>query len=379
VSSHEAGGSAALALTAEDLRGQRVRAQRLHAGRPPASVASVVHDVFALQAQDDTAVTLGIWTRSDGLTIADVTRARERDRSVVRLWCLRGTLHLIAAEDVRWLLDLLRPVFVNANRTRRAELGLDDDATTRSVRAVVDMLGTEGCLTRGEIADRLAGLGIASAGQATVHVIWRAALDGLVCYGPDRHGEAAFVRLDDWVPPAPGRDRDDSLAELARRYLQAYGPATPQDLAVWSGLSLTESRRAWSHLGNQAVPVPTVAGSMWLSSAQTEWWFGDHHPPDLVMRLLPAFDGLWLGYRDRDILLPPEYRRRVYPGGGVIRPSVLLDGQAAGTWTRRTHAQSMDLVLDFFDDRGAQVHAELREVAADLGRFLGQSVRLAGA
>ena len=182
-------GPATQVLTADALRTLRLRAQRLDCHRPSAGVAGVVRDVFALQAQDATAATLGIWSRSDGLSVGDVTRARERDRSVVRVWCLRGTLHLVATEDVRWLLDLLRPGLVNANRTRRAELGLDDDATARGVRAVLRMLSSEGCLTRREIADGLARLGIPSAGQATIHILWRAALDGLVCYGPDRHGE----------------------------------------------------------------------------------------------------------------------------------------------------------------------------------------------
>jgi Winged helix DNA-binding domain len=362
------------------MRGLRVRAQRLDSSRPPADVEGVVRDVFALQAQDDAAATLGIWTRGDGLTIADVVQAREGDRSVVRLWCLRGTLHLVVAEDVRWLLDLLRPVFVNANRTRRAELGLDDDATARGVRAVQEMLGTAGCLSRAEIAEGLARRGIPSAGQATVHVIWRAALDGLVCYGPDRNGDASFVLLDDWVPPAAKRDRDASLAELARRHLQAYGPAKPEDLAGWSGLSLADARRGWGLLGDQAVPVPTLAGPMWLLSSRTGWLHKTHLPdPDPVVRLLPAFDGLWLGwYGDRDTMLPPQFRSRVYPGGGVIRPSVMVDGQAAGTWTRRTRGQTLDVVVDLFDDAGAEALNSLRAAATDLGRFLRQPVRLVG-
>ena len=364
-------------LSQADMRGLRVRAQRLDSSRPPADVEGVVRDVFALQAQDDAAATLGIWTRGDGLTIADVVQAREGDRSVVRLWCLRGTLHLVVAEDVRWLLDLLRPVFANANRTRRAELGLDDDATARGVRAVQEMLGTAGCLSRAEIAEGLAWRGIPSAGQATVHVIWRAALDGLVCYGPDRNGDASIVLLDDWVPPAAKRDRDASLAELARRHLQAYGPAKPEDLAGWSGLSLADARRGWSFLRDQAVEVVTLAGPMWLLSSRSEPL--DAHDPDPVVRLLPAFDGLWLGgYGDRDTMLPPQFRSRVYPGGGVIRPSVLLHSQAAGTWTRRKHGQTLEVVVDLFDDAGAEVLGSLRTAAADLGRFLGQTVRLVG-
>ena len=121
------------------------------------------------------------------------------------------------------------------------------------------MLGTEGCLSRPEIAERLARLGIPSAGQATVHVIWRAALDGLVCYGPDRNGEATFVLLDEWVPPARQRDRDDALAELARR-LQAYGPAQPADLAAWSGLSLADARRASDISSRNPVSRPWLLG-----------------------------------------------------------------------------------------------------------------------
>lgn len=337
-----------------------------------------MRDVFALQAQDDPAATLGIWTRGDGLTAANVTDARARDRSIVRLWCLRGTLHLIAAPDARWLLDLLRPGLVNANRTRRATLGLDDDATRRGVRAVVAMLGSDGCLTRAEIAERLARLDVPSHGQATFHVLWRAALDGLVCYGPDRNGEGSFVLLDDWVAPAPRRDRDAALAELARRFLQAYGPARSEDLAVWSGLSLADARRGWGQLGREAAEVETVAGPMWLLSARLAWL--EELDPGFdaaVARLLPAFDGLWLGYRDRDILLPPRYRPRVYPGGGVIRPSVLLDRQAAGTWTRRRRGQAMDVVLDLFDPASsAAALGPLRAAAADLERFLGQPVRL---
>jgi hypothetical protein len=350
-----------------------LRAQRLDSVRPPADVHGVVRDVFALQAQDEAAANLGIWTRGDSLTSAEVTRAREQDRSIVRLWCLRGTLHLVAAEDVRWLLDLLRPLFVNANRTRRAELGLDDETTARGVRAVVQLLGAAGCLTRAEIAERLAGLGIPSAGQATIHIIWRAALDGRVCYGPARKGEAAFVLLDDWVAPAGRHEREEGLAELARRYLHAYGPATPEDLAAWSGLSLADARRGWRQLGDGLVSIPSVAGPMWLPACAE----APHDAASSAVRLLPAFDGLWLGYRERDLLLPGSSRGRVYPGGGVIRPAILIDGEPVGTWTRRKRGQAVDVALDPFENHSAaHVREQLRPVATDLGRFLGQPVNL---
>jgi hypothetical protein len=340
--------------------------------RERASVQLVVADVFALQAQDDFAATLGIWARSDGLTLADVAKAREVDRSVVRVWCLRGTLHVVSAADVRWLLDLLRPTFLKANRARRQQLGLDDAATTRGVKAVVDMLAY-GPRTRAEIAEGLAGKGIASRGQATIHVLWRAALDGLVCYGPDRDGSETFVLLDDWLKPVPARDRTTNLTQLVQRYLQAYGPARPEDFAAWSGLGLTDARRGWSQLGAAAMEVGTPSGRMWLPASTKSIAAGK----SVAVRLLPAFDGLWLGYRDGFAALSPAQRKQIYPGGGVIRPSVLVDGQPAGTWARRARGKDVEVTVDLFTALSPDAHIGLDAAVADLGRFLGRPVRLA--
>jgi hypothetical protein len=358
-----------LHLGFEEVRQLRARAQRL--GRERGSVQQVVADVFALQAQDDIAATLGIWARSDGLTLADVAQARAVDRSVVRIWCLRGTLHLVSAADIRWLLDLLRPSFVKANRTRRLQLGLDDDATARGVQAVVAMLADGPC-TRAEIADSLAHKGIPSKGQATIHVLWRAALDGLVCYGPSLCNVETFVLLDDWVKPAPHRDRDAALADLAHRYLRAYGPARPEDFAAWSGLPVGEARRGWSQLGKAAMEVDTPSGTMWLP-ASAQRGQATRGP---TVRLLPAFDGLWLGYRDGFATLAPAQRKQIYPGGGVIRPSVLVDGQPAGTWTRRATARGIEVTVDLFTPLSPEAHISLNAAVTDLGRFLGQPARL---
>src|SRR3954469_21362285 len=119
---------------------QRAAAQWLDTPRREVSTADVVAHLVAVQAQDRPAATFGIAVRADGLTARQVDRARNTERSIVRLWCLRGTLHIVAAEDVHWLLDLLRPRLADANRRRRAELGLDDAVTERGVRIVAESL-----------------------------------------------------------------------------------------------------------------------------------------------------------------------------------------------------------------------------------------------
>jgi DNA glycosylase AlkZ-like len=145
----------------------------------------------------------------------------------------------------------------------------------------------EGPLTRAQIAERLRRNDIAAEGQATIHLIWRAAIDGLVCYGPEHVGDETFVALDDWLPQNKRIRPADPVLELARRYLAAYGPATREDFVVWSGLARRDVSRAWSALRTESTPVSTPYGEMLFSRQHAT-------PAPAVARLLPSFDGLWV-------------------------------------------------------------------------------------
>jgi hypothetical protein len=342
-------------MTAAQIQAVRARTQRLDSSRAAASAWAVVSHVVALQAQDVPAATLGVGVRADALTASDVDRARNVERSIVRTWCLRGTLHLVAAEDVRWLLEVVRPVLVAANRTRRHGLGLTDEDTARGVALIQHFLA-EGPRTRSEIAAHLADHGVASEGQATIHVIWRAAVDGLVCYGPERagDGESTFVLLDDWVPVCPAPP--DPVGLLARRYQAAYGPASAEDFAAWSGLGRRVIDRAWSEAAGASDPREPPALGV-----------------DRRVRLLPAFDAVWLAYRDHAALVAPEFQKRLFPGGGVLRPIVFRGGRAVGTWSRRTTRRGVDVRVDLFERVELP---ELETAVAELGRFLELPARL---
>src|SRR5712691_9968341 len=182
----------------------RARAQRLTrdaaAGAPP---ATILHEVCGLQAQLGSAATLGMRVRSAGLDAGKVKRALNDERSIARTWLMRGTLHVVAAEDVRWLLQLLGPVFARAGASRHAQLGLDDDLKARGVAAIEKILTEGGPMTRYELVDRLRSqrVGLDPKSQAPIHLIGLAALQGILCLGPDRKdGGSSYVLLDDWVP-----------------------------------------------------------------------------------------------------------------------------------------------------------------------------------
>src|SRR5262249_39911077 len=154
-------------------------------------------------------------------------------------------------------------------------------------------------------------------------------------------GEETFVALDDWVPLHMHTSPSDPVLEIARRYLAAYGPATDDDFDAWSGLSRRDVRRAWSALRGEASTVRTPYGEMLLS--------GRHATPGhSVVRLLPSFDGVWVGYGNHEVFLEREYHRRVFPGGGIIRPVVFAHSHIAGVWTRRAVRQRIDVSVDLF-------------------------------
>jgi hypothetical protein len=352
-----------MTLEGDQVRAIRLAGQRLDTRRGRQSASDLVKHLVTVQAQDMAAAALGVAVRADDLSIAAVEDARHLERSIVRLWCLRGTLHLVAAEDVHWLLELIRPRLATANRRRRLELGLNEADTERGVRIIAQSLADHGPLTRAQIAESLRRSGIASEGQATIHLIWRAAVDGLVCYGPDQLGQETFVALDDWVASTLRRTTPpDPALELARRYLAAYGPATAADFGAWSGLPSRDAHRAWTALGSEANSVRTAYGEMLLSREHAA-------PGEGVVRLLPGFDAIWIAYRDHEVFLGPEHQRRVFPGGGIIRPLVLADSRIIGTWTRRTATRRVGISVDLFE---ALDDNALQSAVAEYGRIAGQ-------
>jgi len=150
----------------------------------------------------------------------------------------------------------------NAHRRLKVE-GVPPDQAAKAVRLIARTLEREGPLLRSEIAERLRRESIRIEGQAIAHLVWLAAAEGLICYGPDRDGEQCFVLVRDWVGKPRPIERDAALTELAVRYLTAHAPALPADLAFWSGIRLTDANRAWKAIQDRLLAVETKRGTRW--------------------------------------------------------------------------------------------------------------------
>jgi hypothetical protein len=258
---------------------------------------------------------------------------------------MRGTLHLVPSEDAAWLVDLLGPLGITGSLRRLQQLGVPEEAVPGAIELIRDTLAEHGPLTRAELMEPLSRAGITTDGQAAAHLPALAALQGFVCNGPMRGGKPTYVLRDDWL----GRDlprlpREQAVAELVRRYVRAFGPAEPEDFASWSGLPLRDARAGWEVIAGDRAAEPARA------------------PRRPVTRLLPAFDTYLLGYRTRAFCVPAEHAREVWPGGGIVRPTVVVDGRGVGTW-RRTGTK---VDIEPFDGEAFDATDEI----ADVQRFL---------
>ncbi|MFJ5546138.1 winged helix DNA-binding domain-containing protein [Streptomyces sp. NPDC093225] len=338
-------------LDHESVRQLRACAQALACGAREASAEAVVRRVFAVQAQDATAADLGIRARGLNITAGAIRAAYQDERSIVRNWYMRGTLHTIPSDDARWVLHLLAPRILATTSRRYQQLVLGEGLRQRADHLIRRVLAAHGPLTRPELTEHLATLGIPPDGQAPFHLIRHAALTGTLCHGPQRAGEATYVLLDDWLPTT-GRFRwegDAALAELARRYLAAHAPATLEDFGAWSGLPVTWARRAWKLLAERG--AITEYGALTMLAGRVKELPASSDTPDV--RMLPAYDNYLIGYCTREVSVPALHQARVWPGGGLIRPTVIANGLAIATWTRGSGSRSIQ--VDAFEPVPPQI------------------------
>jgi hypothetical protein len=311
----------------DDVR--RLRSVAQHLDRPRhRSAAQLVRYLGGVQAQVLSAAGLALHARTDGLTSASVDRARLRDRSIVLTWTMRGTLHLIAAEDHGWLVPLTtEPRIANAHRRLRQE-GVTRDQSARALRLIERMLEREGPLTRAEIAERLGRRSIPIEGQAIAHLLWLAAAEGITCHGPDSHGDRTVLLVRDWLGESEPLDRGAALKELAVRYLRSHAPAQPLDLAIWSGIRAVDAKRAWRAIEGRLVEVPATRAPMWSLKNQNEG------AAKGLVRLLPSFDEYLMGWKDRSFAVDAVHAKEINRGGGWLYPVIVSDGCVVGTWKR---------------------------------------------
>jgi hypothetical protein len=339
---------------------RRLTALRLSAlgiARPAGSPGGAVRSLLAVQAQDFAGALWSLGLRS-GATQAQVIAEHEA-RAFVRSWPMRGTLHLIAPEDLGWMLELTAARTMAAARGRHRQLGLET-ADFELAEGLARRTLAGSAATRAELLAAFDADGLSTDGQRGAHLLVRLAQSGVVVMtGKDRWS------LLEEVAPAPRRlDRDAALREVALRYLRGHGPATVADLAWWAGLTLTDAR-AGAEAARDGLETLELGGSTYFMAPGLE-------PAKPAVHLLPGFDEYLLGYTDRSAPLAGAPLDTVVPGSnGMFLATIVVNGEIVGTWRRTQSAKGITVSPAPFGELGASQRSGIERSARRYARFLG--------
>ncbi len=307
----------------------RLAAQRI-AGPSLPTAAEAVRWMTALQAQDYNGALTSVALRTSPRSRRDVEAAL--DVGEVRSWSMRATLHLVAAEDLPWMLQLLTPRVVAGAAGRRARLGLDERTLERARELAVEALAGGRRLSRDDLLAVWDGAGLATTAQRGYHLLWHLAQTGTLCFGPVRDGQQLIVLIEVWIPRPRRLERDEALAELAWRYFRSHGPATVKDLMRWAHLVAADAP-------GRPGPGPAPPGDPRRRRGRAP--HGPTHaraarlvPPGGAGRVPAA--GVRRAHPrlpDRSCMVASEHADRIVPGvNGMFRATVVSDGQVLGTW-----------------------------------------------
>jgi hypothetical protein len=353
-------------MTAKDILGYRLSHQQITQARFT-NPADVVRWLGVVQAQDYLNALWAVGLRMRH-AVETVVEQALTDRSIIRTWPLRGTLHFVAAEDARWMLALSKPRIVSKSAKRlKKEAGLDDKVFAKSEKVLIRALEGKKQLSREALYDRLNAAKISTADQRGLHILWRHAQDGLICFGCRDGKQQTFALLDEWIPLTKKLSHDEAIFKLAHRYFISHGPATLQDFIWWSGLAPDEARAG----------LESVRAALREEKIDNQIYWMSRDAPGKIKSsgtyLLPNYDEFMVGYTDRSASLNTDHKDH---GNGIFKPIILINGKAAGTWKRTLKKDTAEIETTPFTSFSAMQSKAILAAARSYGKFVGKEVTL---
>jgi Winged helix DNA-binding domain len=359
-----------MTLTWEQVRARRLARSHLARRAGRAVLVEVVREVGGLQAQILTAAEVGVGIRVSRITQADVRRALWEERTLVKTWSLRNTLHLVPADEVTMWTAARRAV----DDAWYTPWELDAKQAGRLLQAFRDVLDGR-ALERQELADEVAAR-VGTRLRERLLSQWGDLVSlgiygDAVCFGANRGAKVTFVRADQWLERHEPRDAHESLLQVCTRYVAAYGPALPKSFAEWFGNGLKPARAKQLFAELDLEPIDVEGKTMWVLPGDTRASRASS------VRLVPQYDAYVMGFRERGVLVPPRVRELVatrprgrYEGPAGLR-FLLIDGVTAGFWDRAKRGKRVEVQVAPVRAIARRERDELQAEVARLGAFLG--------
>lgn len=332
--------------------------------------AEVAGWLGAVQAQDYAHSKWALGQRLPGSTDAEIEQALN-DKKIIRTWALRGTLHLMATPDARWILDLIAPGMITRNTTYYKKFDLNESNFPKIREAIIRILEGGKQLTREALFAQLEQQGIATQDLRGSHILYRAALERTICLGALSGKQPTYTLLDEWAPHFPVKPYEEALAEFTLRYFKSHGPATVSDFCNWSGFTQTAAKKGLELIQSSLVHA-TANGQV--------YWMPEILPSTgkelSEVYLLAGFDEYLLGYKDRSVILDAANQKEVVSFNGIFKPTVIIEGRVAGIWSRSFKKDEVLIETQPYMVWNESHRTAIAAKANEYARFMGKPVAI---
>ena len=340
-------------------------------------IEKVVSDICGVQAQVLSYAAIAIWARVDGITLQDVQDALWKNRSLVKTWCMRGTLHLLSSSNL--------PVYVAARKTTQViktdwltpEISVEQRKNIASmIREILDGK----ILTREKLAEEVVQrLGLSARMRKHMLSGWGnllqpAAEQGYLCFGPSEGSKVTFVRPDQWLGRWDEPKGPEAWKVILRQFFQTYGPASHHDFGHWWGLRPDKTRTVMEYITDELEDVNFEGERRWVLQEDLAT-IAEAERVESV-RLLPSWDVYAMFYHPRELFISKTHREKVFTKLQGNRPVLLLDGVAGGVWEQKRTSGIVEIQVLPFGHINSNQKKLIREEAASLGEFLGSPVKV---
>ena len=290
---------------------------------------------------------------------------------IIRLHLMRGTWQLVSAEDYWWMIDLCAPkaIAVTKGWMHSNKISIPDEELYRVRDILAQTAADKGSATKEDFVKALAENNLQMDDHRLSYHIRMAEFSGTLCSGDLLPTKATYALSTEKIGARPAQiDRDEALMRFTRKYFQSRQPATLEDFVWWSGLNVNDCRKGIALLGDTIHKERLRVGA----SAGMTWKGRDFYLTDNCrtrgfrtgkLLLIPPYDEYLIGYKSRDIVLPPEQRHRAHNNSGIFQPIIACNGIICGNWSPFKD----DCQVDFFD--GGNKTEGLQEAWGQYQRF----------
>jgi hypothetical protein len=345
---------------------------RLHNQQLTSQIYEKPEDVVrwfgAIQAQDFAAAKWAIALRTSKQTDESIEKAFNEGR-ILRTHIMRPTWHFVVPEDIRWILALTSTRVHRFNGYYYRRTGLDKSIFEKSNAVIRKALGGNRQLTRSDLDEKLKNANIPTENLGLSYTIMQAELDGIICSGPRQGKQFTYMLLDERAPQTKEKTTDEALVELTKRYFQSHGPAQEKDFSWWSGLTLTDARKA--------VLLSGVALQKEEREQRTYYFCGSKpkNTSESVI-LVPGFDEYFIAYTNRVDVLEKKYVKELNQGGGMVSGAVVVNGKMVGGWRRTFEKKSVIVRIRLFEKISERAQQLLEQQTKRFGKFLNMPVEI---